>query len=162
MSFDEEFLDRLVEALGGVQLEAIIVGNVAGLLQGAPVSTRVVELLVCDTPLNRKKLRRLAENLGGVGPEEISPLTSAQRILGTAVPIDILFNEISGGLKFESLRSRSSKILIRRHSATVASLADVIHSKEAAGRPKDLAQLPILRDTLRVRHALEKDDKGTK
>ena len=37
----------------------------------------------------------------------------------------------------------------------VAGLADVIRSKEAAGRPKDLAQLPILRDTLRVRRALD-------
>ena len=32
---------------------------------------------------------------------------------------------------------------------------DVIASKEAAGRPKDLAQLPILRETQRVRGALK-------
>jgi hypothetical protein len=44
---------------------------------------------------------------------------------------------------------------VGEHKALVASLEDVIRSKEAAGRPKDLAQLPILRDTLRVRRALE-------
>jgi hypothetical protein len=32
----------------------------------------------------------------------------------------------------------------------VASLPDVIRSKEAAGRPKDLAQLPALRQTLEL------------
>jgi len=40
-------------------------------------------------------------------------------------------------------------------AATVAALTDVIASKEAAGRPKDLAQLPILRETQRVRGALK-------
>jgi len=40
-------------------------------------------------------------------------------------------------------------------AATVAALADVIASKQAAGRPKDLAQLPILRQTERVRAALK-------
>jgi hypothetical protein len=34
--------------------------------------------------------------------------------------------------------------------AHVASLADVIRSKEAAGRVKDQAQLPALRQTLEV------------
>lgn len=36
----------------------------------------------------------------------------------------------------------------------VAALADVIASKEAADRPKDRAQLRILRDTLKVKGAL--------
>jgi hypothetical protein len=36
-------------------------------------------------------------------------------------------------------------------------LEDVIRSKEAAGRAKDLAMLPILRDTLRVKKALEEE-----
>jgi hypothetical protein len=37
----------------------------------------------------------------------------------------------------------------------VADLADVIRSKRAAGRPKDRAVLPILRDTLAVKKKLE-------
>jgi hypothetical protein len=39
--------------------------------------------------------------------------------------------------------------------AVVAALADVIASKEACARPKDLAQLPILRDALRVKRSIE-------
>jgi hypothetical protein len=71
--------------------------------------------------------------------------------------VDVLFDEISGKLRFEALRSRSVKIPLGSLEAVVAVLEDVIASKEAAGRPKDLAQLPILRDTLRVRKALEQD-----
>jgi hypothetical protein len=33
----------------------------------------------------------------------------------------------------------------------VASLEDIIRMKEAAGRPKDLGQLPALRQTLELR-----------
>lgn len=35
-------------------------------------------------------------------------------------------------------------------TVAVASLADVIRSKEATGRPKDRGQLPILRETLEL------------
>ena len=144
MSFDEEFLDQLVAELAAARLEAIIIGNVAGILQGAPVLTQDVDLLVRDTPLNRKKLRAFASAMGGVGPDEISGLSRVQRILGTAVPIDILFDHMGKHLTFRSVRSRSVKIQCGAHTATVASLADIIRSKEAAGRPKDRAALPLL------------------
>jgi len=82
-------------------------------------------------------------------------LSRALTLLGGALPIDILFDALPGGLSFEALRSRSSRVQIGDSAATVAALADVIASKEAAGRPKDLAQLPILRDTQRIRGALK-------
>ena len=69
--------------------------------------------------------------------------------------IDVLFDAIAGELSFASLRRRSVKVPVGDEIAIVASLEDVIASKTAAGRPKDLAVLPILRDTLRVKRALE-------
>ena len=48
-----------------------------------------------------------------------------------------------------SLRSRAGKAKLGGHSFWVASLADVIASKETAGRPRDNAILDILRKTLR-------------
>jgi hypothetical protein len=47
-------------------------------------------------------------------------------------------------LRREATRERLGKAL----TVSVASLRDVIRSKEAAGRDKDLAQLPLLRRTL--------------
>jgi hypothetical protein len=150
MSLDEIFLEKLLESLDRVGLEALIVGSTAAVLQGAPVMTQDVDLLVRDTPLVRQKLEKLGEALNAARPAAVSELSSALTILGAELPVDILFDALAGGLRFASLKSRAVKIPIGAQTATAAALADVIASKEAAARPKDLAQLPILRDTLNV------------
>jgi hypothetical protein len=154
MSSDESFLHDVVAALDRVGLEAIVVGTVAGVLNGAPVMTQDLDLLVRDTPKNREKIGKLSAALRIAAPVEVSELSRALTLIGGALPIDILFDALPGGLGFEALRSRSSRVQIGDVAATVAALGDVIASKEAAGRPKDLAQLPILRETQRVRRAL--------
>ena len=55
-----------------------------------------------------------------------------------------------------ALRSRAEVIRVGAEELSVASLADVIRSKEAADRPKDRAVLPLLRDTLAVRKLLKR------
>ena len=155
MSSDETFLREVMLALDRVGLEALVVGTVAAVLNGAPVMTQDLDLLVRDTPKNREKLAKLAAALQIAAPVEVSELSRSVTLIGGALPIDILFDALPGGLTFEALRSRSSRIQIGDSAATVASLGDVIASKEAAGRPKDLAQLPMLRDTQRVRGALK-------
>lgn len=150
---DESFLAVLAAALRTGGVEAIVVGNVASILHGAAVLTQDVDLLVRDTPVNRRKLKQLAIALGGIGPTLISELSDVERIYGTDVPVDILFDQLSGGLTFASLRSRATTELVGREVLTVASLSDVIKSKIAAGRAKDRAVLPALRDALAVRRA---------
>lgn len=154
-SADELFLARLAAALQKTKLEAIVVGNMASILNDAPVLTQDVDLLVRNTPLNRKKLKQLAKELGGVGPEKLAGLTSTEHIYGADLPIDILYEKISGGLKFASIKSRARSHVIgsRGELLIVATLADIIRSKTAANRPKDRAVLPILHDTLAARRA---------
>jgi hypothetical protein len=154
MSSDEAFVIQVLAGLAAVHLEAVIVGNVAAVLQGAPVTTADIDLLVRDTPTNRKKIAALGETLGGK-PRRISPLTDGLRIDLAAGTVDLLFDQLPGQLSFQSLRSRAVHLPLGRQTALVAALADVIASKEAADRPKDRAQLPILRDTLKVKGALE-------
>jgi hypothetical protein len=154
---EEEFVAAVADAVAAVRLDAVLVGMMAARLQGAPALTQDVDLLVRDTPLNRNKLKRLAALVGGVGPHELSPLSKVLRITGARAPIAILFNEMAGKLRFEGVRARSAMVPVGNSKIRAASLADVIKSKEAAGRPKDLAQLPILRDTLRVKRALEEE-----
>lgn len=154
-SGDERFLAKLATALQTTKLEAIVVGNMASILNDAPVLTQDVDLLVRDTKLNRKKLRQLAAELGGVGPERLSGLTATEHIYGADLPIDILYEEMGGGLKFASVKSRARPQVVgnKGELLMVASLADIIKSKTAANRPKDRAVLPILRDTLAARRA---------
>lgn len=154
MSSDEAFVTAILVALRDSGVEAIVVGSVAALLQGAPLATDDMDVLIRDTPNNRGKLKDVERRLGGRAVE-ISPLTHSLRITTPQAHLDILFDEISGGLDFQCLRSRSARIDLGDVVAVVASLEDVIASKEAAGRPKDLGQLPILRDTLKVLRALK-------
>jgi len=156
MSVDAEIIEGIVVALHKVKLEAVIVGNTASALHGAPVLTEDVDIVVRDTPLNRKKLLRLAEELGGSNPTEISELISAKRIMLPESYLDVIFGKIGGGLRFESLRAHGSRMRIGGVSIDVASLEDVIKSKRAAGRKKDLAVIPILEDTLAVKNALKR------
>jgi hypothetical protein len=159
MSPDEAFVVTVLKALQAAGLEAIIVGNTAAAMLGAPVTTQDVDLLVRDTPQNRQKVGRFCQLLGVAQPVRVGPLATAETILGGAWPIDILYDTIAGDLSFASVRSRSESIPIADVSAIVASLEDVIQSKAASDRPKDRAVLPLLRDTLRVKKAIE-DSEG--
>ena len=61
--------------------------------------------------------------------------------------LDITF-EPSGTHGYDDLRRDAVSMRLRSGSVTVASLADVIRSKEAADRPRDRAALPGLRALL--------------
>jgi hypothetical protein len=156
LSVDEDFLTQLLAALAKVNLEAIIVGASGAALLGVPVMTQDIDLLIRDTPLNRKKLEKLGVALGTARPAPVSEFSSTLTLIGAARPVDVLFDRLAGGLTFPSLRSRAVKLKLGNQTATVASLEDIIKSKSAAGRPKDLAHLPMLRDTLRTLQALGK------
>jgi hypothetical protein len=156
MSSDELFLVRLLKALDASALEAIVVGTTAAVLQGAPVMTQDVDLLIRDTVKNREKIPLLCQFLGEARAVEVSPLSKTITLLGPEVPVDLLFDTIPGDLTFESIRARSTRVQIGDQVAIVAALEDVIVSKRAAGRPKDLAQLPVLEDTLKTKLAMSK------
>ena len=152
----ERTLVALAKALRVTKLEAIVIGNSASMLNGAPVTTQDIDLLIRDTKPNRRKLARFADEIGGSAPMPVSELSRVEWIEGRlAVPIEIHYDRIAGGLTFSSIRSRAQLVRVGDEKLVVADLRDVIRSKQAAGRPKDRAVLPILRDTLAVKKKLE-------
>jgi hypothetical protein len=62
-----------------------------------------------------------------------------------------LLREIGEGQTWPEVRARSQAMDLAGITVQVLDLEAVIASKEAAGRPKDLAALPLLRETLRLR-----------
>lgn len=149
-------LVALAKALRAAKLEAVVIGNSASMLNGVPVTTQDIDLLIPDTKLNRRKLARFADYIGGSAPMPVSELSKVEWIEGRlAVPVEIHYDRIAGGLTFSSVRSRAQVIPVGEEKLLVAALADVIRSKEAAGRMKDKAVLPILRATLAVRKKLD-------
>ena len=55
---------------------------------------------------------------------------------------------IDGIRSFEGLRKRAKTVRLSHTDLQVASLSDIIKSKKAAGRPRDLAVIEILEKTI--------------
>jgi len=120
-----------------------------------PVTTEDCELFVRDTPRNQQKIHAFAERFGERAwqPHE---LTKMLRMTTAKLVVDFVF-VLSSRKTFESVRSRAARVKVGNQTIKVASLEDIVAAKEAAGRPKDLAVLPMLRNTLRTRRAMEKE-----
>jgi hypothetical protein len=56
-------------------------------------------------------------------------------------------SKLHGVISFESLRSRAAEVKFGTAAIWVADLKDIIKSKRALGRPKDLAVLELLEKT---------------
>ena len=59
MPSDAAILERVLGSLRQVRLEAVLVGNAAAVLHGAPVLTEDLDFVVRDTRRNREKIREL-------------------------------------------------------------------------------------------------------
>lgn len=152
-SVDERWLAEVAGALAATGLEAIVVGATAAVLQSAPLMTQDIDLLVRSTARNEAKLRELARLLGGSWMQ-VSPLSRVRTLVGAPLQVDVLFDALPGGLRFESLKSRALRLSVAGHPLLVATLVDVITSKRAADRPKDRVHLPLLEETARVLEVL--------
>ncbi len=60
----EPLLARSARALHDARLEAVLIGNAAAALQGAPVTTVDVDFMFRSTPGNLRKLKAFARELG--------------------------------------------------------------------------------------------------
>ena len=144
-------LARIAEAIAHAQLECILIGNAAAALHGAPVTTLDFDFLFRDTPLNRKKLVRIATELGAIVLRPYYPASSLFRLTDDDLTLQVDFLGAIHGLRsFEGARKRSNTVHMAGHPLLVLSLEDIIASKAAANRDKDRAVLPILKATLRA------------
>jgi hypothetical protein len=145
------------------RVDFVVVGGVAARLRGAPLITQDVDITPSAQPDNLDRLTAALEDL------EARLRTSAEPD-GVAMPFDPaliragevwtlvtkhgdldLVMEPAGTDGYRDLVRDSGPLTVSRRPdvvVEVASLADVIRSKEATGREKDRAALPLLRRTL--------------
>jgi hypothetical protein len=146
----EPLLNSVVAALAAVRLEAILIGNAAAAIQGAPVTTVDFDFMFRSTPANLAKLKRFAVRLEAVILRPYYPASKLFRVMNDDWGLQADFMPAIHGVKsFNSLRSRADKMDFSGYGLWVANLADIIASKRAAGRPRDNAVLDILEKTLR-------------
>lgn len=151
-------LESLLETLATSDVEFIVVGLLAAVAQGAPVTTHDLDIVHRRTPENIAKLldvlvnqldaryrgrtdvlRPTAEILAGPGH---SLLKTSQG------PLDVL-GAIEGGRDYESLLPNSHRIEISGHAVFVLGLATLIELKRGSTRLKDQLVLPVLEETLK-------------
>jgi hypothetical protein len=143
-------LTQVAEALGRCRLEAVLIGNAAAALQGAPVTTADLDFMFRKTPANLRKLRRLADELQAYVLRPYYPASGLYRVINDAAGLQVDFMSWIHGIRsFGGLRARATRIDLGNGKLWVADLRDIISSKRAAGRPRDRAVLEILEATLR-------------
>lgn len=163
MSKDPEFDPfSILTVLERHQVRYVVVGGIAAQIAGAPLNTRDLDI----TPArDRENLVRLAEALDELGaqvlledaPPGVGISLDADTIAGfaslaTSTPhgrLDLVLLP-TGTRGYDDLARAATDERISDDGliVSVASLADVVRSKASAARAKDVAQLPLLRETL--------------
>jgi Nucleotidyl transferase of unknown function (DUF2204) len=154
-------LFRIARMLEEHGLEAVLIGNAAAALHGAPVTTVDFDFMFRKTPANLRKLKALAKALDAVVLRPYYPASDLFRIMRDEDGLQIDFMATVDGVRsLASLRSRAEWVEFGDSRLLVATLSDVIQSKKAAGRPRDRAVLKILEKALNEETRNEKRKAG--
>lgn len=145
-----KFLTTL-RALGAREVDFILIGGVAAVLRGAPITTMGLDIVHSRKPENVERLGRALSELGSYYREHSDRKPKPQlSLLAGPGPLDVL-GEIIGGLTFDNLLQQSSDIELEPGlSVRVPNLRELVRIKESLGREKDRAVLGVLRRTLEI------------
>jgi hypothetical protein len=154
---------HVIDVLARNGVDFILIGAVAAIAQGYPLNTQDLDLTPARTPENLERLATALRELDArlrtpTEPSGVDFPIDAHFLVNVdswslSTPsgdVDLLFAP-SGTTGYDDLKRSALSADLWGHSVLVASLVDIIRMKEAAGRPKDLAQLPALRQTLELR-----------
>ena len=164
----------IVAALNRRQVRYVIIGAFAAIAQQAPIpATREIDL----TPeASQENLARLSQALSDLGarvrteavPDGL-PFSHDATSLATAEvwnlvcadgEFDLSFHPSGFAGGYAQLAVNAHRLRVADVEVVVADLADVILSKESAGRPKDLRVLPLLYRHLSARSAQREAEPG--
>ena len=165
--------ESIVATLNKFGVKYVVIGAFAAQLQGAPIPrTRDIDVTPATDAANLRRLSdalqelqariRTADVPEGLLFDHDGPSLGKARMWNLTSPFgefDIAFAP-SGTEGYDDLARRA--LIVESHGEffPVADLDDVIRSKEAAGRPKDIVQLPILIQTARKRN-LEREGRDS-
>jgi len=123
-----------------------VIGGIASILYGVPRTTFDLDILIEATLENSKKLLKALEE-SGLGT---ALLTTSEKILENEITIfqdrvriDVQIK--TPGIEFETAWKNKNTIEYKGQKFHLLSKADLIASKEAAGRPKDLEDVRLLK-----------------
>jgi hypothetical protein len=152
----EPLLNKIASAISEHKIETVMIGNAAAALQGAPVTTMDFDFLIRMTKINIEKIKCIAHSLDAtlvvVKENDVIRLINEDE----GIIIDFINENYPPGIKsFASLRSRAESLKLGDSTLMIASLEDLLKNKEKLGRPKDMAVIDLLRDTLNEQNRIK-------
>ena len=151
---------RILEVFRTHDVRFVLIGGFAALLYGSPYITTDVDVVPERTKVNLLRLAEALDELdarvrtthdpAGLAFHHDGPSlgqVDVWNLVTDAGRLDITFSP-SGTAGYEDLSREAERMVVLDVPVPVASLADVIRSKEAAGRDKDKLVLPVLRRIL--------------
>jgi hypothetical protein len=156
-------LGRLLAVLSRHRVVFVLIGGLAAVFHGSPFPTEDADIAPDSGPANLARLAAALRELNArvradAHPEGVPFACDADALAGAQTwnlvtdvgDLDITFRP-SGTQGYRDLRRDAVAAEIYGVTVQIASLADVIRSKQAANRPKDQRVLPTLRELLAKR-----------
>lgn len=157
-------LERLLEVLDRHEVAYVMIGGMASVAHGSPFPTEDLDITPAPAPKNLRQLSaalrdldarvRIADAPEGLPFEHSSESLSAVQTWNLTTrygDLDLSFVP-TGTLGYADLIRDAAPTELLGVTVQVASLADVVRSKQAANRPKDQRVLPTLRELLARQH----------
>lgn len=149
---------EILRRLRAAGVKFVVVGGMAGVMRGAPITTADIDLVHERSTDNVRRLLEVLLTLNARyrhDPRDLQPTEShlvgpGHQLLRTELgPVDVL-GEVSGAVYADLLPDSSPLSIGSGLKVHVVHLARLIELKKSAGRPKDLLALPVLQATLDV------------
>lgn len=153
-------LVELLRVLVRHEVEFVVVGGVAAVINGAPVTTFDLDILHRRTPENVRRLVAALTELDAtfrtdsrkIRPTESHLSGPGHALLATKLGVLDSLGTIETNTTYEDVLDDTFVTVIDGLSIRALELGRLIRVKEHAGRAKDFAMLPVLRATLDERN----------
>ncbi|NOY69253.1 MAG: hypothetical protein GXP53_07135 [Deltaproteobacteria bacterium] len=151
-------LSSILEGLIKADVDFILVGGLAAVVQGAPLATIDVDIVHARSSENIAKLFAFLKSVNAtyrrpddkvIEPKEGDLSAMGHALFNTRIgPLDVLAI-IEDGKTYEDLLNYTIEIEFRGHSIRVLALKKLTELKKMSKDPKEMQRLPVLEETLR-------------
>ena len=149
-------LSALLEGLVKAEIEFILVGGLAAVVQGAPITTMDVNIVHRRSSENISKLFQFLKSIDAIyrRPDDKIIWPTEKDFSGYALfstrlgPLDVLAF-IEEGKNYEDLINYTIDIPFRGHIIRVLNISTLIKLKKTSKDPKEKQRLLVLEETLR-------------
>ncbi len=151
-------LGAILEGLLEASIDFILVGGLAAVVQGAPVTTMDVDIVHNRSPENIAKLIAFLKSIEAfhrrpddkiIEPRESDISGKGHALFTTRLGALDVLAVIEEGKAYEDLLEHTVEIDFRTYTIRVLDLEMLIQLKRNSTDPKDIQRLPVFEETLR-------------